>query len=533
MKTHLFELIKVAGICAGLILLCNCSRTGDGSGLPASPDYPVEFSLSKAELMDKIMGGWAGQTIGCTYGGPTEFRFRGTMIQDYTPIEWDDTKMDWYYNNSPGLYDDIYMDLTFVEVMDKEGIDAPASSHAHAFANAEYALWHANQSARYNILQGIQPPASGHWENNPHADDIDFQIEADFAGLMSPGMVNPASEICDRVGHIMNYGDGWYGGVYVAAMYALAFYTDDVEMIVSEGLKSIPKESDFYRCINDIIQWYYLYPEDWKRAWFEAEKKWSSDIGCPDGVFKDFNIDARINAAYIVIGLLYGEGDFGKTVDISTRCGQDSDCNPASSGGILGTVLGYSNIPEYWKQGIEKVEDMDFKYTTISLNDAYEMSHKHAVEMIKRNGGKEEGDMLTILLEEPKPVRYEKAFDGHFPIQRMDFGWDGKKLEYDGQLEYSFDFEGIGFVMLGRSRKLKSDKQDMDLLLDVFIDGELHEQAVLPTSNRSRRNELTWKYNLADGSHKVRIEWKNSQEGYGITMADVLIYGPQPKNFAK
>ncbi len=68
-----------------------------------------------------------------------------------------------------------------------------------------------------------------------------------------------------------------------------------------------------------------------------------------------------------------------------------------------------------WKQGIEKVEDMDFKYTTISLKDAYEMSHKHAVEMIKGNGGKEEGDMLTILLEEPKPVRYEKAFDGHFP----------------------------------------------------------------------------------------------------------------------
>ena len=87
--------------------------------------------------------------------------------------------------------------------------------------------------------------------------------------------------------------------------------------------------------------------------------------------------------------MLYGEGDFGKTVDISTRCGQDSDCNPASSGGILGTVLGYSNIPSYWKQGMEKVEDMDFKYTTISLKDAYEMSHRHAIEMIKRNGGKE------------------------------------------------------------------------------------------------------------------------------------------------
>jgi ADP-ribosylglycohydrolase len=528
MKTHLFELMKVAGFIAGLLCLSGCAGTGHKAGLPESPDYPVEFSISKTELMDKIMGGWAGQTIGCTYGGPTEFRFKGTMIQDYTPIVWDDTRMDWYYNNSPGLYDDIYMDLTFVEVIDKEGIDAPASSHANAFANAEYALWHANQSARYNILGGIMPPASGHWENNPHADDIDFQIEADFAGLMSPGMVNPASEICDRVGHIMNYGDGWYGGVYVAAMYALAFYTDDIELIVSEGLKSIPAESGFYQCMTDVIQWYYQYPEDWKQTWFETEKKWSSDVGCPNGVFKDFNIDARINAAYIVIGLLYGEGDFGKTVDISTRCGQDSDCNPASSGGILGTVLGYNNIPEYWKQGIEKVEGMDFKYTSISLRDAYEMSHRHSVEMIKKNGGKEEGDRLTILLEEPEPVRFEKAFDGHFPVQRMDFGWDGKKLESKGELEYSFDFSGIGFVLLGRSQKLQPDKKDLDLLLDVYIDGELYEQALLPTYYLKRRNELTWKYNLTDNTHNVRIVWRNPTDGYGITMADVLVYSPQP-----
>ena len=116
-----------------------------------------------------------------------------------------------------GEVDRIRFIRIFVEVFEKEGMEAPATSHANAFANAEYQLWHANQAARYNILNGIDPPGSGYWENNPHADDIDFQIEADFAGLMNPGMVNSSSEICDRVGHIMNYGDGWYGGVYVAA----------------------------------------------------------------------------------------------------------------------------------------------------------------------------------------------------------------------------------------------------------------------------------------------------------------------------
>ena len=119
-----------------------------------SQRYPSTFSLTEDQLMDKVKGGWAGQVIGCTYGGPTEFRFKGTMIQDYQPIEWNEGQMEWYYTHSPGLYDDVYMDLTFVDVMEKEGIDAPATSHALAFAEAGYALWHANQAARYNILQG-------------------------------------------------------------------------------------------------------------------------------------------------------------------------------------------------------------------------------------------------------------------------------------------------------------------------------------------------------------------------------------------
>ena len=130
------------------------------------------------------------------------------------------------------------MDLTFVEVFERLGIDAPVDSLAMAFANAPYPLWHANQAARYNILNGIMPPLSGDWRFNPHADDIDYQIEADYAGLMSPAMPNTASEISDKVGHIMNYGDGWYGGVYMGAMYSIAFASNDVEFIVTEALKS-------------------------------------------------------------------------------------------------------------------------------------------------------------------------------------------------------------------------------------------------------------------------------------------------------
>jgi hypothetical protein len=185
-----------------------------------------------------------------------------------------------------------------------------------------------NQAGRYNILNGIDAPQSGHWHNNPHADCIDYQIESDFAGLMSPGMPNVASDISDKIGHIMNYGDGWYGGVYIGAMYTLAFTSNDMKYIVTESLKTIPKQSKFYKVISDVIKWHGQYPNDWKQAWFEIQKKWTEDIGCPDGVFVPFNIDATVNAAYVVLGLLYGNGDFSKTLEISTKAGQDSDLQP-------------------------------------------------------------------------------------------------------------------------------------------------------------------------------------------------------------
>lgn len=165
-----------------IILLFTFSISG-----MAQIEYGKTVEISKEVLLDKIKGGWAGQTIGCTYGGPTEFKYRGAIIHEKTPIIWYDDYCKDIFAEDPGLYDDVYMDLTFLEVMQKEGINAPAESFAKAFANADYKLWHANQAARYNILHGIMPPASGHWKNNPHADDIDFQIEADFIGMICPG----------------------------------------------------------------------------------------------------------------------------------------------------------------------------------------------------------------------------------------------------------------------------------------------------------------------------------------------------------
>jgi hypothetical protein len=398
--------------------------------------------LSRSELLDRIKGGWAGQVIGCTFGGPTEFRYPGAMILDYQSIPWDESIIARRFERSPGLYDDVYMDLTFVQVMAREGIDAPAARHAQAFAHASYPLWHANQAARYNILNGLLPPDSGHWRHSPHADDIDFQIEADFAGLMSPGLVNAAAEVADRVGHIMNYGDGWYGGVYVAAMYSLAFVSADVADVVEEALKVLPPQSSYARCIADVIASYRAAPDDWKAAWLAVERTWAQDVGCPDFVFHPGNIDARVNGAYVVIGLLFGNGDFGRTIEIATRCGQDSDCNPASAGGILGTMLGYDRIPALWRDPLRAIEDRPFPFSSMSLNEVYETSLAQALEMVRTNGGTVEGETVRLPADPVRPVRLEKSFPGCHPIERRRLG---ARLETSAEIE----FEGTGFVLTG------------------------------------------------------------------------------------
>ena len=496
----------------------------------------AQHTLSTARLRDKIQGAWAAQTIGVTYGGPTEFRYLQRTIPDEEPILWNDTLLRHWMTRAPGLYDDIYMDLTFMQVLDELGLDAPASAIAEAYARADYPLWHANQQGRYNILRGIMPPESGHWRHNPHADDIDFQIEADFAGIMNPGLPLGAALICDKVGHIMNYGDGYYGGVYVATLYSLAFIRDDVPGIVAEALRAIPPQSTFHQCIADVIRWHQQYPDDWRQTWRAVEDRWGEDLGCPDGAGRPFNIDAKLNAAYVVIGLLYGEGDLGRTLEISTRCGQDSDCNPATAGAILGTIMGYEALPAYWKQGLAAVEDLDFAHTTLSLRDAYDMSYRHALEMIRRQGGTVNPRQVRIPAQVVMPVPLEQSFPGYRLRESRHLA--DRLGSSDADLSRAYAFEGVGVVLRGRVGNLNDSfwapttpEQTLDdyvVALEVSLDGGPYETWHLPLDFRRRGHELFFRYELPQGLHTLRLRVGSLHPQAFVELADLLIYDRQP-----
>jgi hypothetical protein len=365
--------------------------------------------LSVAEYVDKMKGGWIGQMAGVGWGGPTEFKWKGEIIPEDKVPEWKPEKINQFNQ------DDIYVEMTFLRSLELYGMDVSIRQAGIDFANSGYPLWHANRAGRDLLRSGIAPPDSGHPEFNKHADDIDYQIEADYAGLIAPGMPNLAIELGEKFGRLMNYGDGIYGGQFVGGMYAEAFFEDDMVKLVKAGLKCVPKKSQFAECIEDVLDWYKKYPDDWKKTWQLIEDKYQDNpnyrlFSCNKG---DFNIDAKINAAYIVMGLLYGEGDPDKTIIISTRCGQDSDCNPANSGGILFTTIGFKNLPDKFKSALNP--EGKFSHTPYTFPKLIEVNEKLVREAVVRAGGrieKEDGEEVFIIpVKKPKPTKLEQCWE--------------------------------------------------------------------------------------------------------------------------
>jgi hypothetical protein len=433
--------------------------------------------ISEQELKDKIAGGWAGKMIGVVYGDPTEFRARSVIYEK--DLHWE-----------PGLVkgalsqDDLYVQMSFMMTMDKYGMDAPAEKFAGSFANAGYRLWHANRKARKNYWDGIMPPLSGSPKYSMHADDIDFQIEADYIGFMCPGMPQTSNKMCDKIGHIMNYGDGVYGGMFVCALYTTAYFENDIHEIIESALEAIPKESQYAKCINDVISGYERNPDDWRKTWQELQDKWGSNDIC--GAMDPFNIDAKINGAYIVMGLLYGEGDFQKTMEVSIRCGQDSDCNPSNAAGVLGILGGYSRIDNKWKSNIPDMADSLFIYTNYSFNLVVDKTLDYAKKLIVENGGRIDGEKLYIKVQPPVAPPLEQSFSdiiASYRTSNEDENWEWKGnwetytypysggREFNGKVsqsknsECTISFNGTGFLLMGH--------WDQDGgKADIYLDGK-------------------------------------------------------------
>jgi len=496
-----------------------------------APKQAVDIrTISTETLKDKIAGGWAGKMLGVTYGAPTEFKAQGKTFDD--SIKWKPADV-----KGAIWQDDIYVQLTFLMTMDRYGIDAPAKKFQELFAKAGYMLWHANVQARKNYFDSIFPPQSGHPDYNLHADDIDFQIEADYIGFMSPGMPATANQIADKIGHIMNYGDGVYGGVFVAALYAEAYFENDISKIIDKALLSIPAESDYAKIVNDVILLHQQYPADWRAAWAELEAKWGKVQICGAGT--TFNIDAKLNGAYIVMGLLYGGGDPAKTMEVATRCGQDSDCNPSNAMAVLGVMKGLSGLPAEYRQAVAAIGDSIFVNTDYSFNKAVDKTMEYAQKLAVQNGGLSIPEGLTIKVQQPQAMTLEVAFPKLVFDKKVSVfakeGWEikgkwndsgNKQAKYSGTSgdEISFSFDGTGVSIVGNWLKDGGKA-------DVYVDGQLKRtiDCYFDFSKQEHWNmDLYHITNLPQGKHTVKLVVKGEKRpespGANVYISEAVVF---------
>jgi len=458
--------------------------------------------LSREQLVDKIKGGWAGQMIGVSFGAPTEFRASGRINE--APLQWSPDRV----SNAIGQ-DDLYVEMTFAKVMDDVGLNATCEQYGEAFKVSKYSLWHANAGARRALNEGIKAPWSGNPKYNFHANDIDFQIEADFIGMMCPGLPREVNKYCDRVGRVMNYGDGLYGGMFIGGMYSAAFFESDPREIVEAGLACIPAESQYGLLIRDLLDWSKAHPDDWRAVWQLVEQKWDKNDACPDGALSSFNIDAKINGAYVAFGLLFGGGDFYKTMEIATRCGQDSDCNPSSAVGVLGVILGYSRIPDEYKSGIPALADTKFQFTDYSFNSIVASTEARALKVIQSAGGKVTDSDVSIPVQKPRAPKLEQWTPGipdrriaaRDPAWTWQGDWQSRRAVMSTVTPGSaaeLKFHGVAVAVLG-------DLNQSGGKADVYLDGKKVGVADGYIVENTYDNVLWNVYGLKSGDHTVRL----------------------------
>ena len=514
----------------------------------------MKFNMTKAELKKKSLGGWTGKSYGAMMGEPMEFAAQGAIYRGSLDIR-PEAPTTWLHGE-----DDLYTNMAFLEIMRDKGLNASQDEFADVFRKSQFMLWHANGQARQNLLEGIEPGLSGHPKYSPHADDIDFQIECDFIGIVSPGLSGASQKIADKVGHIMNYGEGYYAGAFLSALYSYAYTDSDIVGIIKKAKKAIPEDCDYAKIINDLLLWYEENPDDWIWAWGMLEDKYNHDL-CPwaksdgptaqDKILGKFNIQGHFNGAYIVLGLLYGKGDYLESIKICTRSGQDTDSNVANCGGVMGVLTGYDSLPKTVKEELDPYMDRDYLFTTLSINSASELSYDLAIENILENGGSVDGDEIMIKTQE-----YE--FDGELEVSFDNIAFKdvftvwpelSPELKFHGKWEkhehfpdfYVSDNAGDYFEveLSGTCVYVQGNLHEQCGILNAYIDGELMQTRDMYTRkeyNNSSQCTAVWIINIPDGKHTLKGEVTGEKRpeavGAEIHISRVISYTgriPEPK----
>ena len=354
---------------------------------PALPDYPYREPDSLGEILalrpedapelgpvdrtrlaDRTLGAWLGRTCGCLLGKTVE----GIRTEELHPLlqasgNWpmhryirsDDVteamRRSFAFDLTNTCYadqipcapadDDTNYTVLAQVLVEKYGREFTPADVGQVWLDyqSKRAYCTAERVAYCNLVKGYRPPDTAVWQN-PYREWIGAQIRGDYFGYINPGDPATAAAMAWRDASISHVKNGIYGEMFAAAMIAAAAVEEDLEKIIKAGLGQIPRTSRLYAAIERVLA-------DWRGGATEAD--------CFAGIHARWDEHSShdwchtiSNAEIVAAALLYGAGDYGRSICMAVQTGFDTDCNAATVGSILGMRGGTAAIGPAWTEPI-------------------------------------------------------------------------------------------------------------------------------------------------------------------------------------
>ncbi len=285
------------------------------------------ITLNRDTVKDKIYACWLGKNIGGTMGTPFEGKTELNDIQGFTTPE-----------GTVLANDDLDLQLVWLKAMEDIGpynLSAPILGEYWISYIPPH--WNEYGLCKNNMHIGLQAPMCGEYKNVwKHSNGA--WIRTEVWACMAPGCPDIAMKYAQMdacVDH--GSGEGTYAAMFVAAIEAAAFVITDLRKLIDLGLTKIPAESWMARTIRLLLDC-----RDKGIDWKETRQMlvdYTKELGW---------FQAPANVAFAMLGLLWGEGDFKKSMILAINCGDDTDCTGATLGSLFGILYGTAGIPKDW-----------------------------------------------------------------------------------------------------------------------------------------------------------------------------------------
>ncbi len=388
----------------GLIALLGLTATSFGQ--PAAAGKAKMKQISVAELRDKIAGAWIGQMIGNIYGLPHENKYVNEPGLEKWPYGYSKNLDKLKSYDGAFSDDDTDVEYMYLLQMEKYGYEPTYEQMREAWMfHIRDRVWLANRAALGLMHFGYTPPFTGDKNINPHWYQIDPQLINEIWAYTAPGMVKYASQKSDWAARITSDSWGTEPTIHYGAMYAAAFFEKDIATLINIGLKELPANGRYTEAVKEMIALHKKYPNDWKQARKEMADKYY--VNEPDLTKTIWN--ANLNGACGILAMLYGNGNFQRTLDLSCAMGFDADNQAATVAGLLGIINGFKSLPadlylpiEGWKKPFNDkyINITRYELPDASIQDMIDRMLKMAIQLVEAKGGKISGkagaENLTI-----------------------------------------------------------------------------------------------------------------------------------------